>query len=63
MSLMSDSLRREVVDGGDKWSVEGIVEADSVSTNIVRFCAERRRERPKLEFDGDESLNSMATKI
>jgi len=36
ISLMSDSLRRDVVDGGERWSVEGMVEADSVSTNIPR---------------------------
>ncbi len=37
-SLMSDSLRREVVEGGDRWSVEAMVEADSVSTYIPRRC-------------------------
>lgn len=38
---MSDSLRREVVEGGDRWSVEGLVDADSVSTYMLRRCGGR----------------------
>lgn len=41
-SLMSDSLRREVVEGGDRWSVEGLVDADSVSTYMLRRCGGER---------------------
>lgn len=41
---MSDSLRREVVEGGDRWSVEGLVDADSVSTYMLRRCGGTTRE-------------------
>ena len=55
-SLMSDSLRREVVEGGDKWSVEAMVEADSVSTYIPRRWrgqVEAGRGREKHEKSDD----------